>query len=117
MDFYKRASFICINIPYGRVASYGQIARLCGRPQNARPVGYALKMGLLGDVPAHRIVNSNGFLSGAKSFENEYTQKNMLYSEGIDTDNSGKVNLKLFGWNVTTDEKLYFIDYFERNGI
>ena len=41
----------------------------------------------------------------------------MLYSEGIDTDNSGKVNLKLFGWNVTTDEKLYFIDYFERNGI
>ena len=41
-DFYKRAAIVCRAIPYGKAATYGQIAMLCGRPRNARQVGYAL---------------------------------------------------------------------------
>ena len=42
MDFYKRARIVCLAIPYGEAATYGQIAMLCGKPKNARQVGYAL---------------------------------------------------------------------------
>lgn len=66
MDFYKRMGIVCQNIPEGKVATYGQIALLCGKPRNARQVGYGLRHGLAGDnVPAHRVVNSKGILSGA----------------------------------------------------
>lgn len=41
-DFYKRAAIVCRAIPYGKTATYGQIALLCGKPENARQVGYAL---------------------------------------------------------------------------
>ena len=65
MDFYERAAIVCRSIPVGRVASYGQIALLCGKPKHARQVGYALNKGKLGaDIPAHRVVNGQGFLSG-----------------------------------------------------
>ena len=47
MDFYQRARIVCANIPEGRVATYGQIALLCGKPKNARQVGYALNKGRL----------------------------------------------------------------------
>ena len=49
MDFYKRMRLVCAAIPYGKAASYGQIALLCGKPKNARQVGYALKRGLAGE--------------------------------------------------------------------
>ena len=66
MDFYKRARIVCLAIPYGEAATYGQIAMLCGKPKNARQVGYALNRGRLGEgIPAHRIVNARGILSGA----------------------------------------------------
>ena len=68
MDFYERAKMICENIPRGGVATYGQIALLCGRPRNARQVGYALNKGRLGDVPAYRVVSGSGVLSGAAAF-------------------------------------------------
>lgn len=68
-DFYKRAAIVCRGIPYGKAATYGQIALLCGKPKNARQVGYALNRGLLGlDIPAHRVVNARGILSGAAAF-------------------------------------------------
>ena len=56
MDFYERAKMICENIPRGRVATYGQIALLCGRPRNARQVGYALNKGWLGDLSMRQIL-------------------------------------------------------------
>lgn len=48
MDFYKRVACVCKRIPYGNVATYGQIALLCGSPRNSRQVGYALNRGLAG---------------------------------------------------------------------
>ena len=76
MDFYKRARIVCLAIPYGKAATYGQIALLCGKPKNARQVGYALNRGRLGEgIPAHRVVNARGILSGAAAFETEDMQR------------------------------------------
>ena len=61
LDFYKRMEIVCSRIPYGKAATYGQIALLCGMPKNARQVVYALRTGEAGvRVPAHRIVNAKG---------------------------------------------------------
>ena len=85
MNIYKRMEIVCRSIPYGRGASYGQIAFLCGAPRNARQVGYALRTDKLGkNIPAHRIVNSKGQLSGAWYFGSSDLQKELLESEGIE---------------------------------
>ena len=94
-DFYKRAAIVCRAIPYGKAATYGQIAMLCGRPRNARQVGYALNRGRMGEnIPAHRVVNSRGILSGAAAFETRDLQKQLLESEGV------KVEYTEDGWRV-----------------
>ena len=65
MDFYKRLGIVCRAVPEGKVITYGQAALLCGYPKNARQVGYGLKKELAGDVPAYKVVNSQGVLSSA----------------------------------------------------
>lgn len=107
MDFYERMKLVCGRIPPGRVATYGQIALLCGRPNNFRQVGYGLKHGLAGDVPAHRVVNAKGLLSGAAYFETVDMQKLLLEDEGVEvcrTANGWQVDLAWFGWKNTLEE-------------
>ena len=66
MTFYEKMRLVCLAIPRGRVATYGQIAMLCGKPKNSRKVGFGLRSGLAGEgIPAFRIVNGRGELSGA----------------------------------------------------
>ncbi|HML41279.1 MAG TPA: MGMT family protein [Bellilinea sp.] len=84
-------------IPYGRVASYGQIARIVGGGVQARQVGYALaglKTGT--DIPWQRVINSKGQISlpgigGAM-------QKQLLLEEGIEFDERDRVDMQRFGW-------------------
>lgn len=120
-DFYKRAALVCRAVPYGKAATYGQIALLCGKPKNARQVGYALNRGRLGEgVPAHRIVNSKGILSGAAAFETADMQKILLEGEGVQVDFTGdgwRVDLKKDGWHNTMEEALHFQEIFEAWGI
>ena len=79
MDFYKKMRIVCLSVPKGKVATYGQIALLCGEPNHSRQVGYGLKRQLAGeDVPAHRVVNSRGELSGAIHFEMSDEQRYIL---------------------------------------
>ena len=95
---------VCLSIPEGKVATYGQIALLCGKPGNSRQVGYGLKMGLAGAVPAHRVVNRKGELSGACYFEMPDLQKLLLQEEGVSVKWNGKcwqVDLKVYGWRHT----------------
>lgn len=121
MDFYKRARIVCLAIPYGRAATYGQIALLCGKPKNARQVGYALNRGRLGDgIPAHRVVNSRGVLSGAAAFETDDMQRRLLEAEGVETEyteDGWRVDLKRDGWHNTMEEALRFRKIFEEHGI
>jgi|SRR5699024_4287572 len=120
-DFYRRAALVCRSIPYGKAATYGQIALLCGKPKKARQVGYALNRGRLGEgIPAHRIVNARGILSGAASFETADMQRMLLEAEGIrveDTKDGWRVDLRRDGWHNTMDEALRLREQFEKLGI
>ncbi len=108
MDFYKRLELVCEKIPYGKVTTYGQLAMLCGKPKNARQVGYALNRGLAGEnFPAHRVIGSSGYLNGAAAFDYPELQKMLLIEEGIPVEWSPKgckVDLKKYGWKNTMEE-------------
>lgn len=118
MDFYERVAFVMNQIPYGKAATYGQIALLCGKPKNSRQVGYALNRRLNGrDLPAHRVVNASGVLSGAAAFQTPDMQKILLEAEGVAVDEENRVDLKRFGWRHTLEDALEFRAWFEEKGI
>jgi methylated-DNA-protein-cysteine methyltransferase-like protein len=110
MKFYERVGLVCSRIPRGRVATYGQIALLCGKPENSRQVGYALKHGLAGEnAPAHRVVNAAGILSGAAHFASMDLQCLLLREEGVEvlwTPKGWRTDLKRYGWKNTMEEAL-----------
>lgn len=120
VDFYKRAGIVCRQIPEGRVASYGQIALLCGFPHNARQVGYALRTGRLGEVPAHRVVNAQGRMSGAAAFEVWDMQKLLLEAEGVEvwrTEEGWQTDMQRYGWKPSLEEAEALRCLFEETGI
>ena len=105
MTFYEKMSLVCLAIPEGTVATYGQIAMLCGKPGNSRQVGYGLREGLAGEgVPAFRVVNGKGELSGARYFPSSDLQQSLLADEGVPSRWNGRcwqVDLKTYGWKTT----------------
>ena len=120
-DFAYEVLSVVAEIPEGTVATYGQIALLCQKPKNSRQVGYALRTGKLGEnIPAHRILNASGILSGAASFETYDQQKLLLENEGITvirTDKGWKTDLKKYQWKTTFDDALYFENLFKQANI
>lgn len=114
MDFYDRVAVVCMAIPYGRVASYGQIALLCGAPGHARQVGFALSHRLDGyAIPAHRIVNHKGCMSGSAAFDYPGLQKQLLLSEGVEVSEDGRVDMKKYAWRHTLEDALRFRRQFQ----
>lgn len=105
MTFYEKMRMVCLAIPAGKVATYGQIAMLCGKPKNSRQVGYGLREGLAGDgIPAFRVVNSKGELSGARHFPASDLQRSLLADDGVPALWNGRcwyVDLKQYGWKTT----------------
>ena len=84
MTFYEKMRLVCLRIPRGKVATYGQIAMLCGKPRNSRQVGYGLRENLAGeDIPAFRVVNGKGELSGAQHFLVSDLQRTLLAEDGV----------------------------------
>ncbi len=118
MDIYRRIGIVCRSIPEGKVATYGQVAMLCGKPKNSRQVGYGLREGLAGkDVPAYRVVNARGILSGASHFETFDMQRALLESEGVRvlwTQEGWKVDLKKYRWKNTMEDAVYLAGLFEQ---
>ena len=101
MQNYVREFYGIIQlIPQGKVATYGQIAKLAGLPKHARHVGFALKnMADDSVVPWHRVINSQGKISLSKEDGfGENIQVVKLQSEGVVVID-GRVNLKLYQWN------------------
>lgn len=88
-------------IPFGKVASYGQIAALAGLPRHARLVGRVLsRMDESSQIPWHRVINSQGQISLSRLDDLGYNeQQARLLSEGIVFKN-GKVSFKEFGWTL-----------------
>jgi len=94
-EVIKLVLAIVDEIPAGRVATYGQIARLIGRPKNARLVGKILSQSELygGKHPCHRVVNAAGRLT--PGWED---QAHLLWAEGVDLKVNGCVDLKRYQW-------------------
>lgn len=84
-SFFEKVYEITAKIPYGRVTTYGAVAAHIGSPQAGRMVGWALnKCGSAEKfIPAHRVVNRNGMLTGKTHFANSQTMRELLESEGI----------------------------------
>lgn len=82
-DFFERVYEVVRQVPYGKVTTYGTIALFLSAARSARTVGYAMNAAhALGDVPAHRVVNRNGVLTGKHHFGGMNTMQQLLESEG-----------------------------------
>jgi len=83
LNFFDKVYEIAKQIPYGRVTSYGAIAKYLGAARSARMVGYAMNGCKGKDVPAHRVVNRKGLLTGKHHFDGTNLMQQLLESEGI----------------------------------
>lgn len=96
---FARIYDIVRQIPPGRVATYGQIARLAGNPRWARVVGYALHANPEpGVIPCHRVVNREGAVSAAFAFGGVNRQIGLLEAEGVGFRDETHVDLDAFLW-------------------
>ena len=101
MSYYDDIYAVVCMIPEGKVATYGQIARLAGRPKAARQVGYALAA-LSGEheVPWHRVINAQGKVSLRATPGYEDYQQMLLEEEGVEFGLHNVVNLKDYQWDA-----------------
>ena len=82
-NFFQNVYAVVIQIPEGRVTSYGAIAKYLGSPRSARMVGWALNKVNTYEVPAHRVVNKQGLLTGKYHFDGTTLMQQLLENEGI----------------------------------
>ena len=83
-NFFEKVYAVARLIPHGRVTSYGAIAKYLGAARSARMVGWAMNgSGKYGDVPAHRVVNRKGLLTGKHHFQGTNLMQQLLENEGI----------------------------------
>ena len=96
---YARIYRVVKRIPKGRVATYGQVARLARLPNGSRQVGYALHNLRDGsDVPWHRVINREGRISLPPESPSSSLQRALLESEGVVFDPNGVISLKQYQW-------------------
>jgi len=98
-NFFNKVYSIVSQIPYGKVATYGQIAAMLGNPKGARTVGWAMRAvpdGL--SLPCHRVVNKQGTLAPAYAFLGQENQRAMLEAEGITFTPLGRIDMAKHLW-------------------
>src|SRR3546814_457491 len=105
-NFYERVYDLVRQIPEGRVTSYGAIARALGTARSARMVGYALRAAnnIYPPIPAHRVVNSKGLLSGKSAFGSPTMMQQLLENESVKVVNNQIVNFNALFWKPDQDE-------------
>lgn len=97
---YSHVYDLVCRIPAGCVTTYGDVARLIGRPRGARQVGYALAaLDNDCDVPWHRVVNAQGKISPRRMGGSDEFQRLLLEDEGVLFDEHGRIDLLRFGWS------------------
>ena len=96
---FEKIYEIARRIPAGRVASYGQIARLCGMPRGARIVGYAMAACKDESVPCHRVVDAGGRTKKAFDTFLPNTQRMRLEAEGVGFLPDGRVEMARYQWD------------------
>jgi methylated-DNA-protein-cysteine methyltransferase-like protein len=105
--FFEKVYDVTRLIPFGRVTSYGAIARFLGSGQSARMVGWALNSSHTRQdyIPAHRVVNRNGLLSGKHHFGNSSTMKQLLENEGCIVEDDTILNFREKFWDPINELK------------
>ncbi len=107
-DFFQMVYQVARLIPKGRVTSYGAIAKYLGAPGAARIVGYAMNgaHSQKKKVPAHRVVNSKGILSGKHHFETPFQMQALLEKEGIKVKKDTIIDFDEYFWDPRTELKI-----------
>lgn len=99
-NFFERVYQVARLIPEGRVTSYGAIAKYLGAARSARMVGWAMNASHnMEDIPAHRVVNKAGLLTGKHHFDGTNLMQQLLESEGVIIKDFQIVNLEKYFWN------------------
>ena len=104
-SFFEKVYEVARQIPYGRVTSYGAIAEYLGTKGSARMVGWAMNASFSAkeNIPAHRVVNRKGLLTGKHHFGAPDIMQQLLESEGVHVENDQIVNFKEHFWNPATE--------------
>ena len=100
LEFNKRIYELVRLIPKGKVATYGQLAMMSGKPNGARMAGRAMKNTPAEiDLPCHRVVNAAGNTAPDYVFESKTHQRAMLEAEGVSFKTNGNINMEICKWN------------------
>lgn len=99
LGFFEKVYEVANKIPFGRVTSYGAIAKYLGATRSARIVGYAMNNSHNKDVPAHRVVNRNGLLTGKHHFEGTNLMQQLLENEGVEVIDNQIQNFESVFWD------------------
>lgn len=103
-NFFERVYEVAKMIPFGRVTSYGAIAKYLGAPRSARMVGWAMNASHLDDsIPAHRVVNRKGFLTGKHHFKGSNLMQQLLESEGVQVSDHAVSDFENKFWDPNTE--------------
>jgi methylated-DNA-protein-cysteine methyltransferase-like protein len=104
-SFFERVYEVARLVPYGRVTSYGAIAAYLGTRMSARMVGWAMNKCHVHShpVPAHRVVNHQGLLTGKHHFGGSEVMQQLLESEGIQVINDRVLRFKELFWDPSTE--------------
>ena len=104
-DFFERVYTITRKIPFGKVTTYGAIAKCIGSPQASRMVGWALNNTSFNEnyIPAHRVVNRIGVLTGKHHFRHVSLMQELLESEGVKVVNDKIVDFKNLFWDPSKE--------------
>ena len=107
-DFFNRVYEVVKQIPPGKVTSYGAIARYLGTGGSARMVGWAMNAchSYPEFVPAHRVVNRNGLLTGKHHFDNPNAMQELLEAEGFKIEDDQILNFKENFWDPAKEIEL-----------
>ena len=98
-NFFERVYAVARQIPYGKVTSYGAVAKVLGAARSARMVGWAMNASHnLEDVPAHRVVNRKGLLTGKHHFDGTNLMQQLLESEGIEVVENQIIDFEKHFW-------------------
>ena len=104
-SFFEQVWQVAMLIPPGRVTTYGAIAAFIGSPGAARMVGWALNGAHKHPeaIPAHRVVNRLGMLSGKHHFPGENLMEELLQSEGVEVVEGKIINFEIYFWDPSTE--------------
>ena len=103
LGFFEKVYDVARLVPYGRVTSYGAIAKYLGAARSARIVGYAMNSSHTKDVPAHRVVNRIGLLTGKHHFEGTNLMQQLLENEGVKVIDNQIQNFEEVFWDPTKE--------------